>query len=45
MCGEATKFSQLTTTEKLRLEAHVVEGVNGLVVVGLDLTCAEIVSK
>lgn len=30
---------QLTTTEQLRLEAHVVKGVHGLIVVGLDLTC------
>ena len=30
---------RLTTTEQLRLEAHVVKGVHGLIVVGLDLTC------
>jgi hypothetical protein len=27
------------TTEKLWLEVHGVEGVDGLIVVGLDLTC------
>jgi hypothetical protein len=29
---------QLTTTEQLGLEVHVVEGVDGLIVVGLDLS-------
>jgi hypothetical protein len=27
------------TTEKLRLQVHGVEGVDGLIIVGLDLTC------
>jgi hypothetical protein len=36
----------LTTSEELRLEVHVIEGVDGLVVVGLDLSCkACMVSK
>lgn len=36
----------LTTTEELRLEVHVVEGVDSLIVVGLDLSCnATAVSK
>jgi hypothetical protein len=38
----ALKTVGVDTTEKLRLEAHVVEGVNGLVVVGLDLTLGDI---
>ena len=29
----------LTTTEELRREAHVIERVHGLIVVGLDLSC------
>lgn len=28
----------LTTTEELRLEAHVIKRVDGLVIVGLDLS-------
>jgi hypothetical protein len=28
-----------TTTEELSLEVHLIEGVNGLVIVGLDLSC------
>lgn len=36
----------LTTTEELRLEVHVVERVDSLIVVGLDLSCnATAVSK
>jgi hypothetical protein len=27
------------TSEKLRLQVHGIEGVDGLVIVGLDLTC------
>ena len=30
---------KLTTTEELSLEAHVIERVDGLIVVGLDLSC------
>lgn len=29
----------LTTSEELRLEVHVIERVDGLIVVGLDLSC------
>jgi hypothetical protein len=29
----------LHTSKKLRLETHSVEGVDGLVIVGFDLTC------
>jgi len=27
------------TSQKLRLQVHGIEGINGLVIVGLDLTC------
>ncbi len=30
---------KLTATEQLRLKVHVVKGVDGLIVVGLDLSC------
>ena len=36
--------AQLTTTEELRLEVHVIERVDGLVIVGLDLSCWQTVS-
>lgn len=39
-------WETLTTSEELRLEVHVIEGVDGLIVVGLDLSCkACVVSK
>jgi hypothetical protein len=38
MSAEA-ELRTLTTTEELRREAHVIERVNGLIVVGLDLSC------
>lgn len=32
------------TTEELRLEVHRIERVDGLIVVGLDLSCCRVVS-
>ena len=32
-------LGKLTSTKELRLEVHVIEGVDGLIVVGLDLSC------
>ena len=40
---KASKAGQ-HTTEELGLEAHVIEGVNGLIVVGLDSACGIAVS-
>src|SRR5687768_15203919 len=36
--GGSSKGPKLTTTEELSLEAHVIERVDGLIVVGLDLS-------
>jgi hypothetical protein len=44
--GEDHHMGQkLTTTEELSLEAHVIERVDGLIVVGLDLSCRRIVCQ
>ena len=39
--GRGVGGGLLTTTKKLRLEVHVIERVDGLVIVGLDLSCGK----
>ena len=34
----------LTSTKELRLEVHIIKGVDGLVIVGLDLSCRRLMS-
>ena len=42
--GGALETVGVDSTEELRLQVHVVEGVGDFIVVGLDLACAESVS-
>lgn len=37
-CG-GSRWRKFLTSEQLRLECHLIERVDGLVIVGLDLTC------